>query len=421
MISIHLRRKHLFYTLAILSSLIAAIVAGIDSFITYKMGIVYSVPKVPWLYGLSAFLVGVLITFVLCLIFSIPINGKSLGSRIIDPSFNRIRLVHKKELKYHVLAALGNSITTIGYFYVLSVFVDPSAILPFYQVVILYLLIVESVAEKNAPTLIETQSAVIVTFGAMLGSISLNGNINLEALAVMFLIVNPGWVLLSIYQRKLKLLKINKKPNDSLNIRFWNLVFTLIFTAMFVEIFDQIHGTFYLRESLNATINFFWWIMLSMGITFFSYIFYIRALGIGKASITQAVKASTIIFSIPVSLLLSNFIPVPIPVTPVLWLIKTIGITLVILGIISFALTEVKAFILIRASPGFKISYLLNEIWKIRGVDSVSVVSGKYDFVAKVRTRTLLKGYERIIRRLDKISGIKEFKWNSILKEWENI
>ncbi|HEC81926.1 MAG TPA: hypothetical protein ENI42_05845, partial [Thermoplasmatales archaeon] len=285
MISMQIRKKHLFYTLAVSSSFIAAVVTGIDSWVTHLLVEAYSFEKVPWLFGFSAFLVGIVATLILCLLFSLQVNGRSIGSRLVDPSFHRLRLVHKEELRYHLLAGFGNAVTTIGYFYLLSVMVDPSAVLPFYQVVILYLLLVEVIAEKNSPTLVEVQSSVIVTFGAILGSISLSGEIDFTAMAVVFLVVNPGWVLLSIYQRKLKLLKIKDKPNDSLNIRFWNLVFTFVFVAVFILLFDQINGTSYLVESLDVSRRFFWWIMLSMSVTFFSYVFYIRALGIGKASV----------------------------------------------------------------------------------------------------------------------------------------
>ena len=95
---------------------------------------------------------------------------------------------------------------------------DVSVVLPFTQVVILYLVIIESLSEKDTPTLVEIQSSVIVTFGAILGSLTLSGTINLTALAIVFLVINPGWVLLSFYQRKLKMLKINDSPNDAINI-----------------------------------------------------------------------------------------------------------------------------------------------------------------------------------------------------------
>jgi DNA-binding Lrp family transcriptional regulator len=63
----------------------------------------------------------------------------------------------------------------------------------------------------------------------------------------------------------------------------------------------------------------------------------------------------------------------------------------------------------------------MNKIWNIRGVTRVTAVAGPYDLIIKIRTRTLIKGYERIIRKIENVSGIKEFKWQSVLKEWEDI
>lgn len=420
MISIRIRRKYLFYVVAILSSIISSITVGLDTIITSRMSAFYSPDEVSWIFGFSAFFIGFLISTLIGSFFSIRLNNRRIGS-LIDPAFHGIRLIKREELKYHLFAGMGNAITTVGYFYVLSLLPDPSAVTPFYRVVILYLLIVETIVEKNAPTLIEFQSSTIVTLGAILGSISITGDIEVVPLAVMLLIVNPGWVLLSIYQRKLKLLKPDGKPNDSINIRIWNLFFTTIFVTAFILIQDFILGTNYLAKSLEGSIRFFWLVALTMGITFFSYVLYIRALGMGKASITEGVRASIVIFSIPVTLILSLFIPIPIPQSPALWLIKIIGIILVVLGIVSFALTQVTAYILVRATPGTRISDLIENIWNIRGVESVAAVAGKYDIIAKVRIRTLIKGYERIIRRLESIPGISYFEWKSVLKEWENV
>lgn len=420
MIAIKLRRKYLFYAVAILSSIIASITVGLDAIITSEMSKFYSPEEVSWVYGFSAFSVGLLISLAISLFLSIKVKGRCLGS-FVDPAFNGLKVIRREELKYHLLAGAGNAITTVGYFYALSLMTDPSAVIPFFRVVILYLLMVEMIVEKNTPTLIEIQSSTIVTLGAILGSISISGEIEVIPLAVMFLVVNPGWVLFSINQRKLKLLKIDGRTNDSINIRLWNLFFTLIFVTIFILIYDVINGTSFLLESLKGSIDFFHLVALSMGITFFSYVLYIRALGMGKASVTEAVRASIVIFSIPVTFAVSHFIPIPIPQSSVLWLIKIIGIILVVLGIVSFALTQVTAYIFIRAKPGASISNLIEKIWKIRGVESVSAVAGKYDIIAKVRIRTLLKGYERIIRRLESIPEIGYFEWKSVLKEWENV
>ena len=159
-----------------------------------------------------------------------------------------------------------------------------------------------------------------------------------------------------------------------------------------------------------------------MGVTFFSYVFYIRALGIGKASITQAVRSTIVLFSIPFSLIISYFgiIP-PFTTDPVLILIKFIGTILVILGIVTFALTLMKAYIFIRIKPGTQIEELMQKLWDIPGVTRVAAVAGPYDIIVKIRTRTLVKGYERILRRIGEIKDIKEYKWQSVLKEWEEI
>lgn len=412
-----IRRKYLFYALAFTSAIIAAAVSAIDAKIINQVII-----GDPWAFGVSCFIVGTLISFLIVLVFSMPLKGKSLGSKIIDPSFRRLRLVRKEELKYHALAGLGNAILTVGYFFLLSMLGDPSTVLPFSQIAILYLILIESITEKNIPTLTEIQSSLIVTFGAILGSISLTGIISLKSIAIVFLVVNPAWILFSIYQRKLKLLKIDNRSNDALNIRFWNVVFACIFVIILVNFYDFIMGSQHFIAGITASINHFDWIALTMGVTFFSYVFYIRALGIGKASVTQAVRASIILFAIPFSLLLSylGIIP-PFTTDPTMILIKMIGIILVILGIVSFALSLLKAYIFIRIKPGYPIEETMNKLWNIHGVTRVAATAGPYDFIVKIRTRTLMKGYEQIVRKIENIKAIKEYKWESVLKEWEKI
>ena len=150
---------------------------------------------------------------------------------------------------------------------------DVSVVLPFSQIVILYLVVIESISEKNAPTLIEIQSSVIVTFGAMLGSISLTGTISLEALLIVFLVINPGWVLLSVFQRKLKMLKIENKSNDAINIRLWNVIFACIFSAIIILIFDIFNNTNYLFDGISASINHYFWVaIIAIGV-FFSLLY----------------------------------------------------------------------------------------------------------------------------------------------------
>jgi hypothetical protein len=91
-----IRRKYLFYALAFASAIIAAGVSAIDA------TIISLYIRDAWAFGLSCFFVGIIVSLAIILIFSIPIKkGKSLGSKVIDPSFKRIRLVRKEEIKYH--------------------------------------------------------------------------------------------------------------------------------------------------------------------------------------------------------------------------------------------------------------------------------------------------------------------------------
>ncbi len=410
-----IRKKYLFYVLALASAIIAAAGTTTDTYISMYV-------SNPWALCLSIFIVGTIVTFLLTSLLSIKVGGKAVGSRI-DPSFHGIRLIRKQEIKYQTIAGFANAVTTLAYFYVIWSYNDPftpATILAFSQIVIIYLLAIESITEKNAPTLAEVQSAIIVSFGAVLASLSLKGGINARGLAVVFLVLNPSWALFSIYQRKLKLLRINDCYNDAINIRFWNLIFTTFFTFIAIIAMGYAMHEDLLKASLDA-LSYWNLLAISMTIAFFSYVFYIRALGLGKASVTQAVKSSTIIFSIPFSFWLASVVGGTIFESSLHALIKSMGMAMVILGVISFALTEVKGYVFINAKTGHSIEELIQEIWKIKGIVSIAAVAGSYDIIAKVRIRSLGKGYERIVRALEEIKGIASFKWHSILKEWEEI
>ena len=413
-------KKNLFYVLAITSSIIAAAVTGLDSFVGGQPAFKYD----PWAFAFSIFFVGAIVTLLISLFFSIRLHKKSIGAKVLDPSFSHVRLLQKGELKNHLVAGLMNAINTVGYCAIVSQVQDPSVILSFSQVVILYLILMESITEKDVPTLVEIQSSVIVTFGAILASISLKGEFQLMALAIVFIVINPTWAIFSIFQRRLKLMRIHNKPNDAINIRMWNVFFSLFFTALILLGFDlATHGS-HLLAGFNAILSpyLFFLLAATMSTTFFSYVLYIRSLGLGKASINNAIRASTIIFAIPFSLLLVYLGVMSPPSTdPVMLIIKIIGLTLIIFGIISFAFTVVKAYIFITVKPGKPHKEIMDKLWDIKGVTHVTVTAGKYDIMVKVSTRTLLKGYERIIKKIEEIPEIQKYRWASVLRDWENI
>ena len=105
-----IRRKYLFYILILTSSIISAVVAAIDTTISalYVTN--------PLHFSISVFLVGILISFLIIFLFSIPVRNKSLGSLLIDPSFRRVRLPKKEELGYLVNELkTGRTITVKGF------------------------------------------------------------------------------------------------------------------------------------------------------------------------------------------------------------------------------------------------------------------------------------------------------------------
>jgi DNA-binding Lrp family transcriptional regulator len=409
-------KKYLFYILIFSSSIIFSIISGIDATVNALF------IKNPFIFGFSIFFVGILVSFIFAIFLSIPFCGNSIGNRYLDPSFDGLRILKPEEVKYHLLAGIGNATYTVGYFILFTILDDPSVVLPFTQIVILYLILFEAFTEKNSLTLIEIQAAVMITIGALLGSISLSGEINVLSIVIVFCLLNPSWAILTIYQRKLKHLKIKNRYNDSINIRFWNVIFSFVMMTFFVLIYDLITGFNILLEAVKTSFYFFGWISLIASGMFIVYIFYIRALGIGKASVAQAVRSSIIIFSIPVSLILSYFsiIP-PFSTDPNLLLIKICGIILIMLGISSYALTQVKAYIFINIKSKGKINQIMKDFWNVRGVTHVTAITGPYDLIVKIKTRTLMKGYERILKKVENIKDVKHYKWESVLKDWEKI
>ncbi len=399
-----MRKRYLFYLLLFTAAILDAITALFDA---RMMKIVSD----PLAYADSFFIVGMLVCMLLGLFFSTGTKNRSIGS-LVDPSFKRIRMIKKEELLYHILAGAGNAITTIAFFALFFSFTDPSSVLPFYQVVLLYLLFIEAFSEKNAPTIAEIEASVAVVFGAIMMSMT-EGIPETSALIIVFLIMNPAYALFTLYQRKLKSMTFGGKSNDAINIRFWNVFFTMVFCLLFSLIispesillaFDVIPQNF----SLIAT---------ATTLSTISYILFIRALGISSASIAQAVKSASLVLSLIFSLLMGQLAGIDSTFA----LLKFMGIILVVLGIVDISFTEVRSFLFIRLKSGQDSLKLMQKIWAIKGIDSVALVSGEYDIIARIRTRTLGKGYETIITKINSMSEVSTTHWESVLKEWETV
>jgi drug/metabolite transporter (DMT)-like permease len=326
-----MRKRSLFYFLLFTAAILDSIVAIFDA----KMMMLI---KDPFAFADAFFIVAMLICLLLVLFFSTGTRKRSIGS-FIDPAFKRIRMVKRKELPSHLLAGIGNATNTIAYFALFFFFTDPSSVLPFFQVVLLYLVLIEAFSEKNAPTIAEVEASVAVVFGAIMMSMT-RGIPEPNALIIVFLIMSPASALFIIYQRKLKSMTFGNLSNDAINIRFWNVFFTMIFSLFFSLIISP-RSILLAFEAISMNFSL---IATATTLSTISFILFIRALGISSASIAQAVKSASLIISLALSLLMGRLAGIESTFA----LLKIMGAVLVVLGIVDISFTEVRSFLFVK-------------------------------------------------------------------------
>lgn len=406
-----MRKKLLFYTLCLASSVLSALMVIVD---TYGAAISRDI----WVYANVSMIMGTILTLVTVLVFLVPVGEGKIG-RYIDPNFEGLIVPKGKMLGLFIVMALGNTISTFGYFYIVDTMRDPSAVLPFIQLVILYLLLGEIIVEKDYPSIIEVESLIIIIIGAILASISPTGEFDLISFFLVITIINGGSTITILAQKRIRSLTVRGHRFDSINIRLWNLLLTTVFFVPLTGLVSP--SALDLKLVTNELVMV---AIVSMEITFFARVTYIRALGIGKASVTQAVTSISIILGIPLTWVGTYLMPnvfVGLPTTFWIALVKVFGTILVTLGIVALALSEVKAYILIRSTGGGRGSEILRSLSRIKGVVSVSALAGRYDFIVKIKVRALGKAYRVVVRELERIEGIRDFIWLSTLYEWEEI
>lgn len=407
-----LRRKYLFYSLSIFSGVLSAVVVTLDIWISAIM-----IPN-PMLFGLSLFTVGIILHVLLILLLSIEIGGKRIGG-FIDPLFRGVIVPRGRLLRYLFLAGLSNAIASISYFVIVVEIPDPSAVIPFTNLITGYLLIGDLMIEKEKPAIIEIQSIFMVIFGALLINLS-GGEIDIVGLLLVLGPLNLGSFGYIFFQKKARSLRNDTSYYDSINLRVWSLIFTSTIFIGVMLLIEQ--SVFIIIETFKIVLKYCFPLALDMLVTFFAYVLYIRALGLGKMSIVNALSSISVVISIPLTIILSKIVPTvyPLQINLVTLLIKLIGIILMFIGILSLSLSEVTAYVFIKVK-GRKSIDILRELLKIDGIEYASATAGRYDLIVRIRLRTLGKAYEKIVNKLSKINGIDDFIWLSALKEWERI
>ncbi|MCK5266370.1 MAG: Lrp/AsnC ligand binding domain-containing protein [Candidatus Thorarchaeota archaeon] len=402
----------IFYTLAIGSGVLRAITVVFDIVAINTMHID------PLVYGILAQWVSLLVTVLLVAIVSIrrTVDGRkqALGYNL-DPDFDRLRILPKKPMIYLVISGIFAGISTLSY-YILTGTSDASAVLPYGQLVIIYLLMGDLLAEKDTPTIIEIQSVVSILFGVLLIGAT-PGGFDIPSLLLVLGPMNISSAFVTYYQRKTKRYEIRPGLRvDSLNMRVWTLL--VLNSVMSLIILPMMPA-----DSWQVMIDNFiplLWLMVGSSLTIFlALVMYARALGRGSMSVVNSLSAISVVLGVPITLIGNALLPGAfgiIETDPFMWTLTILGIVLVVIGIIALQAADVHSLVLVKVKP--LVGDLLPELFDIRGVEKVAALAGTHDYILTIKSRNLAKTRTKILNRIQKIPGIDDIETLVVIKEF---
>ncbi|MHA1204280.1 MAG: EamA family transporter [Candidatus Heimdallarchaeaceae archaeon] len=409
-----IRRKSTFYLLALGSGLITSLWVVLDaignSFITD-----------PYLFGAFEMVVGLIVSIILILILSIPLPNKdkefkkTLGY-YFDPNFQGIMFPKGKVLLYTLLAGLFATGNTILYFVLLEKY-DASLIMPFSQFVLVYLLIADSISEREKPVAIEIQSITMIAVGVMVSTIS-GGKLDTIGILLIFGPFALFSALYTVFQKKALVTKNDKgRKIDTLSLRIWTL---FIMTAgqviaslpsIYKVGFNEIKENW--RLSLVPVIG-------SMLLVYLGVIAYTRALTMGKMSIVRALNSISVISTYPLAAIFAIWFPAIFSSGGndiVGIILKISGSILILIGVVTLSMSETRGLIFAKIKIGEKID--LEKLSQIRGIESVAYTSGVYDLIISIRLRNIGKAYNLIRKSIAKLPWIESVVTLPVIREYK--
>lgn len=405
--------RSIFYTLAIGTGVMRTLSVAFDVVAVNTSSID------PLIYGFMAQWVSLLVTVLLVAIVSIrrTVNGRrqSLGYNL-DPDFDRLRLLPRKPMLYLIASGFFAGISTLSY-YILMGNANASAVLPYGQLVIIYLLMGDLLAEKDTPTIVEIQSIVSILFGVLLIG-STPGGFDIASLLIVIGPMNISSAFVTYYQRKTKRHEIRPGLRvDSLNMRVWSLL--VLNTVMTLLIIPIMHA-----DSLQVMIEYFvplLWSMIGSSVTIFlALIMYARALGKGSMSVVNSLSSISVVLGIPMTLIGNLLIPGgfgTIETDPFLWILTIFGIILVMIGILALQAADVRSLVLIRVKP--LVGDVLPALFDIRGVEKAAALAGTHDYLLTIKSRNLAKTRTKVLLKIQEIPGIDHIETLVIIREYK--
>lgn len=401
-----------FYTLAIGSGVMRTASVVFD-FLAFNI-----VPINTLVYGFLSQWVSFLVTISLVAIISIrrTVDGRRqpLGYSL-DPDFGRLRILPRKPTMYLVVAGFFAGISTLTY-YILAGSEDASTMLPYGQLVIIYLLMGDLLAEKDSPTLIEIQSLVSILFGVLLIGTTPIG-FNIQALLLVLGPMNIASALVTYYQRKTKRFEIRPGLRvDSLNMRVWSLLILNSVMSLFALPMMPANAWQLMIENF---VQLSWAMVGSSVATFLSLVMYVRALGKGSMAVVNSLSAISVVLGVPVTVVGNLILPGSFGVIETdlfLWTLKILGIVLVMIGIVALQSSDVRSLVLVKVKP--LTGDLLPELFDIKGVERVSALAGNHDYMLSIKSRNLAKTRTLILEKIQKIQGIQDIETLVIIREY---
>ncbi len=386
--------------------------------VTFDIVALNTISVPPLAYGFLAQWTSFAVTFLTVIFLSIKrtVDGRkrALGYSL-DPDFGRIRLLPKTPMIYIVLAGVFAGISTLFY-YILAGSHDASTVLPYGQLVIIYLLIGDLLAEKDTPTVIEIQSIISILFGVLLVGAT-PGGFEITTLLMVLGPLNISSALVTYYQRKTKRYEISPGLRvDSLNMRIWTLL--VLNSVMSLLAFPFLNESDWLTMSTQF-IPLFWYLVGGSVTAFFSIVMYIRALGRGKMAVVNSLSSVSVVLGIPVTVVGNLLIPGAFGVLDAdafLWSLKMFGVILVMIGVLSLEASDVRSLVLIQVKP--LTGDLLPELFDIKGVESAAALAGPHDYLLSIKSRNLTKTRSLILKKIQKIEGIKDVETLVVMKEY---
>ena len=162
-------------------------------------------------------------------------------------------------------------------------------------------------------------------------------------------------------------------------------------------------------------------VIFSMLLAFLSIVFYTRALTMGKMSIVKALSSVSVVTTFPIIGLASIWLPnifgfggenLVLDIV-----LKLSGSFLILIGVIALALSETKSILLAKAKQGFAIK--VEELTRIKGIESVSFITGQYDLLINIKMRSIGKAFSLVEKSIAKLPWIDDVITFQIMKEYE--